>query len=263
MPLSAAQIVSIAAQQAKVPNYTSQAGQLLNYILSDLCQTYDFDVAKGTYVFNFSTSQPTNPAVYPNVLVGGGPYPLPTDFLRMVDDKDAMWFLLGVPYPMIPCDLSEYDNLVQQAGLESYPYILATDMSQTPPNLLIYPPASGNYQAMIRYRRQMPDITTPEVSSVVPWFPNQQYLVTRLSGELMRISDDERAEVWLGDGDIGAVGILRKYLQMKDDDTNRAKMVKLDRRSFGRKYSTLPFTKTVGWVFALAFGLQAIVHMIG
>jgi hypothetical protein len=136
-------------------------------------------------------------------------------------------------------------------------------MSQSPPNLLIYPPASGNYQAMVRYRRQMPDITTPETSSVVPWFPNQQYLVTRLSGELMRISDDERAAVWLGDGDIGAVGILRKYLQMKDDDTNRAKHVTLDRRSFGRKYSTLPFTKNIGWLFALAVGLQAVVHMIG
>lgn len=247
MALTAAQIVNLCCQQAKVPGYATQAGQLLNYILADLCQTYDFDVAKGTYVFNFSTNQAPNPELYPNVLTGGGPYPLPPDFLRMVDDKDAMWFLLGVPYPMIPCDLSEYDNLVQQAGLQSYPYILATDMSQSPPNLLIYPPASGNYQAMIRYRRQMPDIVTPETSSVVPWFPNQQYLTTRLSGELMRISDDERAQVWLGDGDIGAVGILRKYLQMKDDDTNRAKHVTLDRRQFGRRYSTLPNTKAIGW----------------
>lgn len=260
--LTSAQIVAIATQQAKVPGYTSQAGQLLNSILSDLCQTYDLDLAKGTFNFNFNPALQTTP-IYPNLQQGAGPYPLPADFLRMVDDKDAMWFLLGVPYPMIPCDLSEYDNLVQQAGLQSYPYIFATDMSQSPPNLVVYPPPSGAYPCMIRYRRQMPDIATPETSSVVPWFPNQQYLLTRLSGELMRISDDERAAVWLGDSDVGSQGILDRYLKMKDDQNTRAKTVKLDRRMFGRRFSTLANTKTIGWVFALTFGLQAVLRMIG
>jgi hypothetical protein len=241
--------------QAKVPGYTAQAGQLLNSILSDLCQTYDLDVAKGTFNFNFNPGlQPTGN--YPNLQPGAGPYPLPADFLRMVDDKDAMWFLLGVPYPMIPCDLSEYDNLVQQAGLQSYPYIFATDMSASPPNLLVYPPPSGSYPCMIRYRRQMPDIATPETSATVPWFPNQQYLLTRLSGELMRISDDERAQVWLGDSEVGAVGILDRYLKMKDDATNRAKTVKLDRRTFGRKFSALKNTKNIGWTVTALFATR-------
>ena len=178
MPLQAQQIVAQACAMVGVPGYTSLAGQQLNYILQDLCQTYDIDQAKGTYNFNFQPGLLTD-SVYENITPGGGPYSLPGDYLRAVDEKSFVWFLQGVPYPMIPCDLSEYDNLVQQAGLQSYPYIAATDMSQSPPTMVVWPPASGAYPVQIRYRRQMPDIATPETSTTVPWFPNTTYLVTR------------------------------------------------------------------------------------
>lgn len=252
MPLSASQIIALSCQDAKCPGFTDQAGNLLNMILSDLCQTYEFDAARGTYVFNFNTSQPTNAALYPNVLPGSGPYQLPADFLRMIDDKDACWFLQGVPYPMIPCDLSEFDNLVQQAGLQSYPYILATDMSTAPPNgpganLLIWPPASGAYLAQIRYRRQMPDIVNPATSGAVPWFQSQAYLRTRLTGELMKITDDERMKQFLGTGEEGAQGILTRYLKLVNDQTDRAQQVKLDRRSFRSPFNALKNTKVIGW----------------
>lgn len=243
---SAAQIVNLACQDAASPGYTSQAGQLLNFILEELCQNYDLDLAKGTFVFNFQPGLITT-AIYPNVQPGGGPYPLPADFLRMVDSKDCMWFLQGVPYPMVPCDLSEYDNEVQQAGLQSYPYVFATDMSQTPPNLLVWPPASGAYQCMVRYYRQMPDINTPETSASVPWFPNAQYLRTRLAGELMKLTDDSRSTTFLGDGPSGAQGILLRYLRMKDDKNDRSQNVQLDRRRFRNPASLLKNTKTVGW----------------
>jgi hypothetical protein len=246
MSLNASQIVTLACQIAKCPGFTSQAGQFLNAILSDLCQTYDFDVAKGTYSFNFNPSLLTT-SVYPNIQPGGGPYPLPADFLRMVDEKDAMWFLLGVPYAMVCCDLSEYDNYVQQAGNQSYPYVFATDMSQSPPNLVVWPPASGAFSCMIRYRRQMPDIDTPETSTDIPWFPNQQYLITRLAGTLMGITDDDRYAAFMGDGPDGSGGMLTKYLKMKDDKSGRAQTVKLDRRYFRSGFSRLPNTKSVGW----------------
>ena len=246
MSLNASQIVTLACQIAKVKGMTSQAGQFLNSILSDLCQTYDFDVAKGTYTFNFDPGLITT-AVYPNIQPGGGPYPLPADFLRMVDEKDAMWFLLGVPYSMISCDLSEYDNYVQQAGVQSYPYIFATDMSQSPPNLVVWPPASGAYPCMIRYRKQMPDIAAPETSTTVPWFPNTKYLITELASQLMMISDDDRAAAFAGDGPDGSQGILKKYLQMKDDKSGRAQTVKLDRRYFRSAFGRLKNTKVVGW----------------
>lgn len=247
MALTAAQIVSLACQDSSTQGYTAQAGELLNVVLQELCQNYDLDVARGTTVFNFSTGQATNPALYPNVTPGGGPYALPADFLRMYNNKDAIWYLQGVAYPMIPCDISDYDNLVQQAGQQAYPYIFATDTSQSPPNLLIWPPPSGSYQCMIRYRRQMPDIATPETSSTVPWFPNSQYLRTRLAGEMMKIADDDRWERFLGDGPSGAQGILHRYLLMQGDNNDRAQEVKLDRRRFGNNFATLKNTKLVGW----------------
>lgn len=261
MALSAAQIVSLACQDAAAPGYTTQAGQLLNFILQDLCQTYDFDKAKGTFNFNFQPGLITTD-IYPNVQPGGGPYPLPADFLRMVDDKDCMWFLQGVPYPMVPCDLSEYDNEVQQAGLQSYPYVFATDVSQQPANLLVWPPASGAFPCMIRYFRQMPDINQPETSATVPWFPNTAYLRRRLGGELMGITDDTRMDDWLGDKPSGAQGILNRYLKMKDDKNDRSQNVKLDRRRFRNPASLLKNTKVVGWILTFALFGSAMLHAV-
>ena len=243
MALTAAQIVALACQDASTQGYTSQAGQLLNVILQELCQDYNFDAAKGTTVFNFNPGTATNASLYPNVQPGGGPYTLPSDFLRMVNSKDATWYLNGVPYPMIPCDLSEYDNFVQQAGQQSYPYIFATDVSQSPPNLLIWPPASGAYQCLIRYYRLMPDIATPETSSTVPWFRNTGYLRTKLAAEMMGIADDSRREEYLN----RATNMLNHYLKLKDDNSDRAISVTLDRRLFRNNFSTLKNTKSVGW----------------
>lgn len=243
MALTSAQIVALACQDAAAPGYTAQAGQLLNVVLQNLCENWNFDAAKGTTVFNFNASVQTNPLLYPNVQPGGGPYPLPADFLRMVDDKDATWYLNGVAYPMIPCDLSEYDNMVMTAGFQSYPYIFATDVSQQPANLLVWPPASGAYQCMIRYYRLMPDIATPETSSAIPWFRNTNYLRVQLAAELMGITDDTRRNEWLE----RATSILQAYLKLKDDNSDRAIEVKLDRRRFRPNFSRLPNTKQVGW----------------
>ena len=243
MALTSAQIVALAVQDAAVPGYTAQAGQLLNLVLQDLCENWNFDAAKGSTVFNFAPSQLTNTALYPNVQPGGGPYPLPADFIRMVDDKDTTWYLNGVAYPMIPCDLSEYDNMVMTAGFQSYPYIFATDVSQSPANLLVWPPASGAYQCLIRYYRLMPDIVTPETSTTIPWFRNTNYLRTRLAAELMGIADDSRREEWLN----RAEKMLLSYLSLKDDNSDRAICVKLDRRSFKNNFNALKNTKAVGW----------------
>ncbi len=258
MALTCAQLISLACSDAAAPGYTAQAGQLLNVVLQNLCENWNFDAAKGTTVFNFSPSTTTNPNLYPNVQPGGGPYALPADFLRMVDDKDAIWYLNGVPYPMIPCDLSQYDNLVQQSNLQSYPYIFATDVSQAPANLLVWPPASGAYQCMIRYYRLMPDITTPESSGTVPWFRNTNYLRVQLAAELMGITDDTRREDWLN----RATSILQAYLKLKDDDSNRAQEVKLDRRRFRGPGANLRNTKTIGWLVTLAFLSSTMLHTV-
>lgn len=244
MALTCQQLVTLACQAAKAPGYVSQAGQLLNAILQDLAQTYDFDTAKGFFTFNFNPSLITT--VNPNVVPGGGPYNLPADYLR-ADINDVFWTNQGVPYPMIAVDIAEFDWTVQQAGNNAYPYLFAVDMSLSPPGMYVWPAPSGAFLVTVRYRRQMTDIATPETSSVVPWFPNSTYLFTRLSGEMMKIVNDDRWKEFLGDGAQGAEGILRKYLQLKDDSSDRAQTVKKDRRRFSSNFSGLKNTKQVGW----------------
>ena len=255
MPLQAQVICSLARQNARVPGFTSQSGQLLNSILSDLCQMYDFAVAKQTLFFNFNPSQLNfNGQAYQS---------LPANFLRSIE-FESFYTISGVPYPMIQCTLAEMDMLVETSGLSNFPVFYATDMSLTGvtnsssgsggalvPVMLFWQVPSGTYPATLRYYSQMADITTPETSTTVPWFPNQQYLITELSGRLCQLSDDERADAFLSaDEDRhpqGAGVLLRKYLQMKDDDATIAKTVKLDRRRFGTSFDRLRNTKTIGW----------------
>lgn len=240
MPLSSAQICTMAQTIARVPGFGTIAGQWLNIILSDLCETYDFDLAKGQFNFNF------NPGLTDTIngmIVYGGPYPLPADYLRAVDENSVFWYLTGVPYMLIPVDLSEFDQQVQQQGTQSYPYLYATDMSQTPPVMWVYSPPDGAYPVTVRYRRQMPDIPSPQLSAATPWFPNQQYLITKLSAQLMKVSNDPRWESFEGSAD----DILRRYLKLKDDSESRAKSVKLDRRRFGSNFGSLSNTKTIGF----------------
>lgn len=254
MALTAQQIVSLACQDAHAPGMTSQAGQILNMVLGDLCQTYDFDAAKKTVFGNFNTGLVAHLG---DSIYGSGPYPLPADYLR-AEIGDVWWTLpgTGVKYPMIPLDLAEFDMAVQQAGLQNFPSFFCTDMSPSDstqqggtgaPAFYVYMPPSGNYPYTIRYRAQMADIASPETSGAIPWFPNQSYLRTRVAGELMRITDDTRYQSFLGDGPEGAQGILMRYLKLMNDKSNRAQTVKLDRRRFGSSFSTLRNTKLVGW----------------
>lgn len=246
MALTSAQIVTLALQIAKTPGFTSQAGQLLNTILSDLAQTYDFSQNLKTFGFTFDTS-----TIYQNNLAGAGPNILPTDYLR-AKNRENMYYIQGVRYVLIIVEQWEFDALVQTAGWSSYPQLAYADLALQAPfagqkGLMVWPPASGAYTMQIRYHAQPADITTPETSSTVPWFPNTNYLITRLAGELMKINDDERYIQFLGDGDQGALGILRKYQMMQDDPEGRVKTVDLDRRRFGSSFRSLPNTKIIGW----------------
>lgn len=250
MALTAQQIITLACQDAKTPGFTSQAGQFLNMILGDLCQAYDFEVARKTFYFNFN---PGLVSTVPgsNSLYGSGPYPLPSDYLRAAGKKSIFWTLLGVPYFMVPLDIDEYDSAVQQAGINGYPWAYATDLSlgdqadagQTSPQLYVYSPPNGAYPVTVRYFCQMPDIATPESSATVPWFPNQAYLRRRVAAELMGIADDDRQPVWMEQ----AEDLLQSYLKLKDDKSNRAQTVSLDRRRFGQSYGRLKNTKSIGW----------------
>lgn len=236
MALTAAQIVTLATQIAKAPGFTSQAGQLLNAILTELCQNYDFAAAGGSHAFSFDGTI--------------GPYAMPADYLRM--EKDTFHFVIdGVPYYPKYVTFPQYQQLVQIVGNQSYPVNFTTDPDTSPVELFVWPAPSGAYAAALRYYRTMPEIATPESSASVPWFPNQTYLIRRLAGELMQITGDSRILQFLGDDDdaypLGAGTLLRKYLKMKDDSSNEVKTVSLDRQRFGSNFRTLPNTKTIGW----------------
>jgi len=237
--LTAQTICDLARQIAKCPGYTTQSGNFLNMVLEELAQSFDFESIKGTFSFNLASGS-------------NGPYTLPADWYRGID-KDILYTINGVPYPMINISLTEYNNLVQQSGLASYPTAYATDMSQSPPVMYVWPPASGGFPVTTRYFKQPVSITTPETSVTIPWFPSTQYLIRRLAGELMTITNDERTGSFLGNEDPkldstgSATSILRRYLKMKDDMGGKVNRVELDRRLFGKGFSRLPNTKTIGW----------------
>lgn len=245
--LQAQQIVALAAQIAKAPGFILQAGQFLNSALSDLCQDYDFEIIRKTFNFTFDTGASGN-----GYAPGSGPNVMPADALR-VYRNGSFYQISQVPYPLIGVKQEEFDRFVQQPGLASYPYMTYVDVSTSPPGLYVWPPSSGAYPATVRYQPQMPNIATPETSATVPWFPNTNYLITRLAGELMKLTNDDRAMSFIGSPDPdkdtpgSACDILRSYLKMKDDPETAVKTVSLDRRRFGSSTDRLKNTKTIGW----------------
>lgn len=124
-------ILTEARRIAKCPQYMQDSVDSLNAVLNHLCLTEDLAASRGLYTFNFNPG--LSSPLFPN-FVGSGPYNLPVDFLRASgssgeSQKTYFWTLNGVPYIMKPCDLSDFDVQVKQAGLQSYPYLLATDLA--------------------------------------------------------------------------------------------------------------------------------------
>jgi len=245
MPLQAQQIVTLACQIAKCPGFTSQGGQFLNATLQDLCQGYDLDAALGTNAFSFNSAAGQ----------GSGPYTLPADYLRtqVKDGKDEFFYTInGVPYPLIQCTKAEYDWMVQTPGFQNFPYYYATDLSTSPPQLFVWPPASGAYPCIQRYYRLMPDIATPETSATVPWFLNTDILITSTAGRLMGLTGDSRYEAYMSE-DVERFPVswkakLSTYLKNVEDREGAVHTVGRDRRRWGRSFDLLKNTKTIGWL---------------
>jgi len=211
---------------------------MLNAILQDICQDYDIMPARKTLTFTLPVAVNS---------FGQAPMNLPADYLR-AQMGECFYYNQGVPYPLIPVDQAENDALVTTAGFNSFPVYFSTDMSTTPPIAYFWPPPSAAFQAIVRYFSLMPDITD---TALTPWFPNQNYLITRLTGELCKGNDDDRANSLLTDQEEvnagGAGVILRHFLQQHGDKSNRAVTVKLDRRRFGNSFERLRNTKQIGW----------------
>jgi hypothetical protein len=113
------------------------------------------------------------------------------------------------------------------------------------PNAYIWPGASGNFPAFLRYQRRMPNITD---FSRVPWFEGDGYLIMELASRLCQTSGDDRT-IKLH---TAAEERMSQYLKLKDDLTDRAQTVQLDMNRFNpggpnRNWNSLPNTKGIGW----------------
>jgi hypothetical protein len=256
MPLQSQQIVALACQAAKCPGYTVQAGQFLNQILRDLCQFYDFDVNKQTYNFSFINSQSSvgfGPGFGPGFvlqnasLIGFGPYLMPLNWLRAAKDE-VYYTISSVPYTMIRVSNAEFETFVTLSGLTAFPsyftiYVGNIDQGVASA-MYVWVAPSGSFPVTAYYYALQPDILNPQTSTAIPWFPNQTYLRQKLVATLMaELTNDDRAAPTMALADAN----LDKYLKMKDDQEGFAKQVSLDRRLFGKRFSTLPNTKLVGF----------------
>lgn len=240
MAWTASQLCAYACNRAKAPGFLTKAGDHLNAILQELAATYDFEINKVLYNFNFNTA------------LGIGPYPLPLNFLRMEEGEagpELFFTILGVPYPLRYLDQSEFDRLVETPGLSNYPEAFTVDLTGAQPlitagNLYVWMPPSGAYPVTMRYYSMPADIANPSTSSVVPWFPVSTYLQNRLTSMMCEeVNDDERAMYF----DAKAEKILERYLPQADNGSVKTHTVKLDERRFGKSWSSLPNTKAFGW----------------
>lgn len=218
--LQSQQIVSLACSIAKCPGFLSQGGQFLNMTLEDLWLHRDLKINRVT---EFISVQANN----------FGPFTLPLNYLRTYD---LFFQQNNLPYFLNPISTEEYDQEFKDPSIANYPYefmtILVDETTAQANNsagtLFIYPQSSGAITLTHRYMVKQPDIAAPESSTVIPWFPDQDYLITATAARLMQITDDTRRDKYLADMD----KMLRIHLIMEGDEQQVVKSVRLDPRRF-------------------------------
>lgn len=220
--LQSQQIVALACQIAKCPGFLAQGGQFLNMTLEDLWLHRDLKINRVT---EFITVAANN----------FGPFTLPQNYQRTYD---LFFQQNNLPYFLNPISTKEYDQEFKDPSIANYPYEFMTllydedtALAQVPPSagqLFIYPQSSGQIILTHRYMVKQPDITTPEASAVIPWFPDQDYLITATAARLMQITDDARRPEFLADMD----KMLRIQIIMEGDEQQVVKSVALDPRRF-------------------------------
>lgn len=215
--LTSAQIVQRACEVCKVPGFTQQGGQYLNLTLQDLVLHRDLKMLRKQSSITITVGS-------------NGPFALETDYLRTYD---LFYTVNNFPYFLFPISQEQYDQQFKDPSIANYPYCYATDLTATqvpgtPGQLFIYPQSTTPLALTHRYMVQMPDIATPELSSTIPWFPDQNYLITATAMRLMQATDDARYEAFKSDCE----GMLRTHLIMEGDEQQVVKEIRLDPQRF-------------------------------
>lgn len=214
--ITASAIVTLACQIAKCPGFTSQGGQQLNLVLNDLVLHRDLKMnrVKTTIAVTIGSN---------------GPFTLPTDYLRTYD---LFYTINNFPYFLFPMSQEQYDQLFKDPSIANYPYSYTTDLTnqatQTAGQLFIYPQSNTALTLTHRYMIKRADLATPESSSTVPWFEDQDYLIHATAMRLMKITDDARYDKYKLDGE----DMLRTHIIMEGDEQRVVKEVRLDPQRF-------------------------------
>lgn len=218
MPLTYAEIVDLAGQEAKVPGFVTQTGFHLNMVLEDLALNYDFDLIVNE-TFTITTGTVTPPE---------GPYDLPPDYNRHVAEQ-VRFIFQGTPYNLYQKSLSDFKEYFVGPGIGNYPEFFSTDLSiPNQAKVFFWPPPNGSYVIEFPYYRKHTYEPSPETSTNYPWFPMSSYLIKEVAARLCSGNDDDRAERLAFE----AERYLTKYLKMKDDQEGYAQTVGLDRNNF-------------------------------
>ncbi len=204
---TSAQIVSMACTIAKCPGYTLLAGERLNEILIDLAFDQNLDIVRRTATIN--------------VLPGTQTYALPTAFLRT---RECFFNVEGVTFTLIEYSTEDFDALFTGPNNAAYPEIF--NVLQENNTIQFYPMPLTPLAITLRYMDDSVEITNPDTSTTIPWFPKQSYLIERLSEKMMQITDDTRHPEFRGMSD----DALRGYLKLNNGNT--LKTVALDPRRF-------------------------------
>lgn len=226
--LQAQQIVARACAIAKCPGFTMQGGIYLNMALEDLWLHRDLKINRVTESINVQANN-------------YGPFTLPLNYLRTYD---LFFQQNNLPYFLNPISTQEWDQEFKDPSIANYPYEFMTILVDettaqglnSAGNLFIYPQSSGLITLTHRYMVKQPDIATPETSTIIPWFPDQDYLIKATASRLMDETDDTRKESFLAQCD----AMLRIHLIMEGDEQQVVKSVRLDPRRFHSNRSLKP-----------------------
>jgi hypothetical protein len=222
--LTSAQIVARACEIAKGPGFTAQGGQYLNLTLQDLVLHRDLKMNR------VQTTIPVQIGV-------NGPFTLAADYLRTYD---LFYTVNNFPYFLFPLSQEQYDALFKDPSIANYPYCYTTDLTaqatQGAGSIFIFPQSTSALSLTHRYMIRRADITTPETSATVPWFPDQDYLIHATAMRLMKSTDDGRYTEFMKVGE----EMLRLHLIEDGDEQQVVKAIKLDPQRFHVNRSLRP-----------------------
>lgn len=222
--ITASQICERARAIAKARGFTVQSGQYLNLALNDLVLHRDLKMNRV-------------PETITVQIGSNGPFSLATDYLRTYD---LFYTINNFPYFLFPLSQEQYDALFKDPSIANYPYCFTTDLTnqavQGAGELFIFPQSTSALSLTHRYMINRADISSPESSSTIPWFPDQDYLIHATATRLMKETDDERYARFAKEGE----EMLRTHLIMDGDEQQVVKAIKLDPQRFHTNRSLRP-----------------------